>query len=325
MAAGLGTRLRPLTYEIPKPMVPVANRPVMEHILRLLARHGFSEVVANLHWFPDTIRERFGDGSALGHRSHLQLRGGAAGTAGGVRNVAVFFGDEPFLVMAGDALTDIDLGGAAGGPRGERRHRDARREAGPERERVRGRDHRRRRPGPGIPGEARPGRGALGPGELHDLHLRARRSSTTSPTSRWSTSRSTCSRRSWRTTCRSTSTGSTRTGTTSARSPSTSRATWTRWRARWASRARATLLEPAGGEEARRGRRARRQRPRAGGRGMRARSRRSPRRPAGDRGRLPPCGAARSREALGTPAGLEVPAGAMRRRRRLRARGCAAG
>ncbi len=78
MAAGLGTRLRPLTYEIPKPLVPVANRPVMEHILLLLRRHGFGPVIANLHWFPDTIRDRFGDGSGLGTRPHLQLRGGAA-------------------------------------------------------------------------------------------------------------------------------------------------------------------------------------------------------------------------------------------------------
>ena len=57
LAAGLGTRLRPLTYEITKPMVPVLDRPVMEHILDLLDRHGFDEVIANLHYFPDTIRD----------------------------------------------------------------------------------------------------------------------------------------------------------------------------------------------------------------------------------------------------------------------------
>jgi mannose-1-phosphate guanylyltransferase/mannose-1-phosphate guanylyltransferase/phosphomannomutase len=110
MAAGLGTRLRPLTYEIPKPMVPVVNRPIMEHILRLLPRHGFSEVIANLHWFPDTIRNRFGDGSALGIDLTYSYEDELMGTAGGVRNVSSFFGDEPFLVMAADALTDIDLG-----------------------------------------------------------------------------------------------------------------------------------------------------------------------------------------------------------------------
>ncbi|MGH2925514.1 MAG: sugar phosphate nucleotidyltransferase [Solirubrobacterales bacterium] len=109
MAAGLGTRLRPLTYEVPKPMVPVANRPVMEHILRLLRGHGLEQVIANLHWFPDTIRDRFGDGSELGIDLSYSYEDELLGTAGGVRNVADFFGSEPFLVMAADALTDIDL------------------------------------------------------------------------------------------------------------------------------------------------------------------------------------------------------------------------
>ena len=109
MAAGLGTRLRPLTYEIPKPLIPVANRPVMEHILMLLRRHGFGPVIANLHWFGDAIRDRFGDGSELGIELTYSYEDELLGTAGGVRNVAEFFGDEPFLVMAADALTDIDL------------------------------------------------------------------------------------------------------------------------------------------------------------------------------------------------------------------------
>jgi mannose-1-phosphate guanylyltransferase len=103
LAAGLGTRLRPLTYEIPKPMVPVLDRPVMAHILDLLHRHGFTEVIANLHYFPDTITEHFGD--RLTYRFEPEL----LGTAGGVRNCADFFGDESFLVISGDALTDIDL------------------------------------------------------------------------------------------------------------------------------------------------------------------------------------------------------------------------
>ena len=109
MAAGLGTRLRPLTYEIPKPLVPVANRPVMEHILLLLRRHGFGPLIANLHWFGEAIRDRFGDGSGLGLDLAYSHEEELLGTAGGVRNVAEFFGDEPFLVMAADALTDIDL------------------------------------------------------------------------------------------------------------------------------------------------------------------------------------------------------------------------
>ena len=61
LAAGLGTRLRPLTYEITKPMVPVLDRPVMEHILDLLDRHSFGPVIANLHYFAQTIREYFGE------------------------------------------------------------------------------------------------------------------------------------------------------------------------------------------------------------------------------------------------------------------------
>jgi mannose-1-phosphate guanylyltransferase len=113
LAAGLGTRLRPLTYEINKPMVPVLDRPVMEHIVDLLDRHSFNEVIANLHYFPDSIREHFG--ARLSYRYEPEL----LGTAGGVRACGDFFGHEPFLVISGDALTDIDLGALAA------RHRDS--------------------------------------------------------------------------------------------------------------------------------------------------------------------------------------------------------
>ncbi len=113
LAAGLGTRLRPLTYEINKPMVPVLDRPVMAHIVDLLDRHGFEETIANLHYFPDSIREYFGE--RLAYRTEPEL----LGTAGGVRGCAEFFGDEAFLVISGDALTDIDLRAFAA------RHREA--------------------------------------------------------------------------------------------------------------------------------------------------------------------------------------------------------
>lgn len=109
LAAGLGTRLRPITYGMPKPMVPVLNRPVMEHIVRLLARHGFTETIANLHWFPDLIRDHFGDGSGFGVELSYSAEERLLGTSGGVRNAADFLGDS-FLVISGDALTDIDLG-----------------------------------------------------------------------------------------------------------------------------------------------------------------------------------------------------------------------
>jgi mannose-1-phosphate guanylyltransferase/mannose-1-phosphate guanylyltransferase/phosphomannomutase len=104
LAAGLGTRLRPLTYEITKPMVPVLDRPVMGHIMDLLDRHGFDEVIANLHYFPDSIKGYFGD--RLSYRLEEEL----LGTAGGVRGCAEFLGSDAFLVISGDALTDIDLG-----------------------------------------------------------------------------------------------------------------------------------------------------------------------------------------------------------------------
>ena len=106
LAAGLGTRLRPLTYEIPKPMVPVLDRPVMAHILDHLRAHGLTESIANLHYFPDTIKEYFGD--ELIYRYEPEL----LGTAGGVRNCADFLcegDDDSFLIISGDALTDINL------------------------------------------------------------------------------------------------------------------------------------------------------------------------------------------------------------------------
>ena len=103
LAAGLGTRLRPLTFELPKPMVPVLDRPVMAHIVDLLDRHGHTDVIANLHYFPETIREYFGDRLVYRHEPEL------LGTAGGVRNCADFLDGDTFLIISGDALTDIDL------------------------------------------------------------------------------------------------------------------------------------------------------------------------------------------------------------------------
>jgi mannose-1-phosphate guanylyltransferase len=111
MAAGKGTRLRPVTDLLPKPMAPVANRPVLHHILRLLQRHGFDQVVANLHHMPDVITGYFGDGSAVGVELRYAFEPELLGTAGGVKNNEDFLGADTFLVMSGDALTDIDLTG----------------------------------------------------------------------------------------------------------------------------------------------------------------------------------------------------------------------
>jgi NDP-sugar pyrophosphorylase family protein len=109
MAAGKGTRLRPITELLPKPMAPVANRPVLHHILRLLERHGFREVVINLHHMPEAITGYFGDGSSVGLEIRYSFEPELLGTAGGVKNNEDFLGGDTFLVMSGDALTDIDL------------------------------------------------------------------------------------------------------------------------------------------------------------------------------------------------------------------------
>ncbi len=108
MAGGFGTRLRPLTCNLPKPMVPMANRPMMEHIVTLLKRHGITNIVATLFYQPDIIAGHFGDGS--GHGVHMQYRRADAdyGTAGSVRNAKDFL-DERFIIISGDVLTDFDL------------------------------------------------------------------------------------------------------------------------------------------------------------------------------------------------------------------------
>lgn len=112
MAAGLGTRLRPITHEVPKPVVPVGNVAIVEQLVRLLVANGITDVIANLHWFPETVESRLGDGSKLGAAVSYRREEELLGTAGGVRNVADFLTadmDDTFIVLAGDALTDIDL------------------------------------------------------------------------------------------------------------------------------------------------------------------------------------------------------------------------
>jgi len=110
MAGGEGSRLRPLTSRRPKPLAPVANKPVMEHIVDLLRRHGFTEIVATLHYLADEIESYFGDGSAFGVSMQYVVEDTPLGTAGAVKLAAELLGNEPFLIISGDALTDIDLG-----------------------------------------------------------------------------------------------------------------------------------------------------------------------------------------------------------------------
>ena len=110
LAGGEGRRLRPVTGEGPKPLVPLLGRPVMEHILRLLRREGFGEVCATLRYRAEDIRSRFGDGSALGVRLSYRVEREPLGTAGSVKNCADFYGNEDFLVVSGDAACDFRLG-----------------------------------------------------------------------------------------------------------------------------------------------------------------------------------------------------------------------
>lgn len=111
MAGGKGTRLRPLTCNQPKPMVPIANRPMMEHIIALLKRYNFTDVLATLFYLPESIQNHFNDGEAYGMHIHYAIEESPLGTAGSVRNGAGFL-NETFLVISGDTLTDIDLGAA---------------------------------------------------------------------------------------------------------------------------------------------------------------------------------------------------------------------
>lgn len=111
MAGGEGTRLRPLTCNLPKPMVPVMNKPVMEYALRLLREIGITEIAVTLQYLPEHIKAYFGDGSEWGVNLHYYEEETALGTAGSVKNAEDFL-DETFIVVSGDALTDFALGEA---------------------------------------------------------------------------------------------------------------------------------------------------------------------------------------------------------------------
>ena len=109
MAGGEGSRLRPLTSRRPKPLAPIVNKPVMEHILDLLRRHGITEVVATLHYLADEIESYFGDGSAFGVSLKYVVEDTPLGTAGAVKLAQDMLRDDSFLIISGDALTDLDL------------------------------------------------------------------------------------------------------------------------------------------------------------------------------------------------------------------------
>ena len=126
LAGGEGTRLRPLTSNQPKPMMPLVNRPMMEHIVRLLAQHGFDDIVVTVAFLANHIRNYFGDGSDFGVRMRYATEDSPLGTAGSVRNASAEL-DETFLVISGDVLTDIDLSAfVEGAPRDRRARRRSR-------------------------------------------------------------------------------------------------------------------------------------------------------------------------------------------------------
>lgn len=112
MAGGSGTRLRPLTSNLPKPMVPVMNKPMAEHIVELLKEHNMRDIIFTLFYLPDAIRDYFSDGSDFGCKiSYSTEQGRPLGTAGCVKAIQDQL-DDTFVVISGDGLTDIDLSAA---------------------------------------------------------------------------------------------------------------------------------------------------------------------------------------------------------------------
>ena len=120
LAAGKGTRVRPLTDEMPKPMIPIIGKPVMEYLIEELERHGFNEIMINVSHLPEKIESYFGNGSRFGveigysfegHIEETEIISEALGSAGGIKRIQDFGGffDDTFLVVCGDALIDLDL------------------------------------------------------------------------------------------------------------------------------------------------------------------------------------------------------------------------
>ena len=109
LAAGFGTRLKPLTHSLPKPMFPVLNRPLLEHALNFLKNQGIQDIIVNVHHLPNKIVEYFGDGSKFGVRLKISHEEEILGTAGGLKKAQSFLEEETFLVINSDVLANIDL------------------------------------------------------------------------------------------------------------------------------------------------------------------------------------------------------------------------
>ena len=109
LAAGLGTRLAPLTLNRPKPLVPVGNRPIIHHTITWLKSHGVDEIVVNTHHHGNQIRNYLDGGRPFGIKIHISEESEILGTGGGIRKTRRFWDNEPFVVVNGDILTDMDL------------------------------------------------------------------------------------------------------------------------------------------------------------------------------------------------------------------------
>lgn len=109
LAAGLGTRLRPLTNTMPKPLLPVGGTPLIVWNLLLLKRHGFHDVVINLHYLGPMIEQALGNGSRFGLRIIYSREPMILGTGGGIKQAEPYFSGEPVLVLNGDTLVELDL------------------------------------------------------------------------------------------------------------------------------------------------------------------------------------------------------------------------
>lgn len=120
LAGGEGLRLRPISAGLPKPMVPFLDRPVLEHVIGLLKRHGITDLALTLQAMPQTVASWLGDGAELGVKLTYFVEREPLGTAGSVKRCMSWLGEEDFLVISGDIITDIDLTEAAGFHRASR-------------------------------------------------------------------------------------------------------------------------------------------------------------------------------------------------------------
>ena len=109
MAGGFGTRIQPLTNSRPKPMLPIMNRPMMEHTMMMLKDLGITEFIVLLYFKPEIIQEYFGDGSDFGMKITYIVPDDDYGTAGAVKVAQEAIGDENFIIISGDLVTDFNF------------------------------------------------------------------------------------------------------------------------------------------------------------------------------------------------------------------------